>query len=447
MSHNQNFHMEGLREDDAAVSMGGAYAPDAEGSAEADRGALRGLREDDAEVTLGVSAYDRLMGLREDDARTVLHGAYAPDAEGSAEADRGALRGLREDDASLRLGVSAYDEMSGLREDDASLRMGSTPVYGFSAEVGPAQQGMGQPGELVSNGRMGGMREDDAGIRLGVSAYDELSGLREDDASLRLRGLREDDAAIGLRGAYAPAAERSAEGDAAFTQQKALSGFTQLVLSGLREDDAALVLSRSMGRMSRSAIAPNADLFRLHRYSKQLMGIDERYEVGGLFDFLKPGWAAGPTADEYVGVLGQVVRQWEDELKPNLLSLPAMSQESIRAAMAAAKCSADDYEGMRDFLTQGHAGLQAYPGRWDRVKRLSAYTPTLRTMIAQQMASGPSTTPTQTQETVNRVQDNSVDQRIQDSGKPNVIMGTVLPLAGGAALLTGLVVLGAKLLK
>lgn len=221
MSRNGNFRLHSPMM--ANSHMGTAYGPDAESSAEGD--ILYGLREDDANLRLGVSAYD--------------------------------LQGLREDDANLRLGVSAYD-LQGLREDDANLRLGivegDTSHDGASGDAegsaeGHRDQQLGvsaydQPGMLVSNGRMGGMvedhwnvrmgglREDDANLRLGVSAYDELRGLREDDADVRmgvsaydrlgvsaydeLRGLREDDANLRM-------------GDADD-------------LDGLREDDANLRL-------------------------------------------------------------------------------------------------------------------------------------------------------------------------------------------------------------
>lgn len=172
-----------------------------------------------------------------------LHGslatAYAPDAERSAEGDilgvsAYDLRGLREDDAALRLGVSAYDRMGvsaydrmgvsaydlrGLREDDASVRMGNTEFDGAtgSAEGSAAGHRVAQMGILVSDGRVGGITEDHWGVRMGVSAYD-LRGLREDDASVRmgvsaydLRGLREDDASVRMGTAYIDDAAGSAE--------------------------------------------------------------------------------------------------------------------------------------------------------------------------------------------------------------------------------------------
>jgi hypothetical protein len=297
---------------------------------------------------------------------------------------------------------------------------------------------LGQPGELVSNGRMGGMREDDANVRMGVSAYDRISGLREDDASLRLgvsaydrlKGLREDDASLRL-------------GVSAYDiQKKALSGFTRLVLSGLREDDAALMLRRSMGaKMFRSALPEAADDYRLHRYTKKLSG-DEKYEVAGWLDFLKPA----PSADEYLGKLQLLTRQWNSEVKPNLLSLPNQSRSAIESAMSTAQCSFADYVGMDTFLAEGAAGLQAYPGRIDRVNRLTAYLPTLRTLIGQAKASGQAATPSAEQARVDAAQAANVDQRISDKeAEKNLLTGTILPIAGGVALLGGGILLATKL--
>lgn len=271
------YDLAGLREDDAAVRLG-VSAYDLAGLREDDAAVrlgvsaydLAGLREDDADVRMGVSAYD-LSGLREDDAAvrlglTDFDGATG-DAEGSAEGHAVAqlggilvsngrmggmvedhydisLEGLREDDADVRLGVSAYD-LSGLREDDAAVRLGeygnrygarfiwngqynrgnhygTTYPRGLrrrvrliktkmgtayvedatgSAEDPSGRAGMGDidslnaeaggrgMGAITSRFRMGyilrGLREDDASIRMGVSAYD-LAGLREDDAAVRL---------------------------------------------------------------------------------------------------------------------------------------------------------------------------------------------------------------------------------------------------------------------
>jgi len=164
---------------------------------------LAGLREDDAAVRMGVSAYD-LAGLREDDAAVRMgdsrygarygtqyrllryKGDYGTEytrlpgrrlakgkkrrmadvdsmsAEAMAIEQYGQiagvtntfrmgyiLRGLREDDASVRMGVSAYD-LAGLREDDAAVRMGT--AYADDA-TGSAEDPSGRAG-------------------LGVSAYD-----------------------------------------------------------------------------------------------------------------------------------------------------------------------------------------------------------------------------------------------------------------------------------
>jgi hypothetical protein len=165
-----------------------------------------------------------------------MHGslatAYSPDAERSAEGDilgvsAYDLRGLREDDANMRMGVSAYD-LRGLREDDANLRMGNTEFDGATSSAEGSAEGHAVKqlgGILVSNGRVGGMNEDHWDVRMGVSAYDrmgvsayDLRGLREDDASVRmgvsaydLRGLREDDASVRMGTAYVEDASGSAE--------------------------------------------------------------------------------------------------------------------------------------------------------------------------------------------------------------------------------------------
>jgi predicted DNA-binding protein (UPF0251 family) len=167
---------------------------------------LRGLREDDASLRMGVSAYD-LSGLREDDASLRMGTAYIDDASGSAEDPRGrAGMGARGPHRTHRLTPGYGTEysggygteygghrykgsgyMRGLREDDASLRMGDVDDMG--AEAWAIEQ-KGRPfTDKVEQLRMGtilrGLREDDASLRMGVSAYD-LRGLREDDASLRM---------------------------------------------------------------------------------------------------------------------------------------------------------------------------------------------------------------------------------------------------------------------
>lgn len=94
---------------------------------------------------------------------------------------------------------------------NAHVRMGT--AYAPSA-YGSAQ------GSRVQ--QLGGLREDDARLR--------LSGLREDDAALRLGGLREDDASLRLGTSYNRNAYQSSQ--SLRVQQ----------LGGLREDDASLRL-------------------------------------------------------------------------------------------------------------------------------------------------------------------------------------------------------------
>lgn len=214
------YDLRGLREDDAAMRLGvSAYdlgdtrwdgaTGDAEGSAEGhavaqlgilvSNGRVGGMVEDHWGTRMGVSAYD-LSGLREDDAAVRLGTAYAEDAAGSAEDPVGRAG----------MGVSAYD-LGRLR----SRRMG--PRYGTEYS---SQYGTEYGGRYRGAGYMKGLREDDASVRLGdvdslnaeawaieqhgrISGLVEnfrmgyiLRGLREDDAEVRLRGLREDDASV-----------------------------------------------------------------------------------------------------------------------------------------------------------------------------------------------------------------------------------------------------------
>jgi len=203
-----NGRVGGMAEDHWDVRMGvsaydrmGVSAYDRMGVSAYD---LRGLREDDASVRMGVSAYD-LSGLREDDASVRMGTAYIDDAAGSAEDPRGrAGMGARGKARRLTPGYgteysSRYGTkyggrrykgsgyMKGLREDDASVRMGDVDDMG--AEAWAIEQ-HGRPfTDKVEQLRMGtilrGLREDDASVRMGVSAYD-LRGLREDDASVRM---------------------------------------------------------------------------------------------------------------------------------------------------------------------------------------------------------------------------------------------------------------------
>lgn len=525
MSRNQHFHL--------GPSLGTSYSPSAEGSAEGD--ILHGLREDDADIRLGVSAYD-LQGLREDDADIRLGAVETTEwdgatgrAEGHAEGrsvrqlgvsayDRQPdllvsdgkmggmvedhwdvrLSGLREDDANVRLGVSAYD-LQGLREDDADVRLGVS-AYDL--------QGLR---EDDANVRLGGLREDDANVRLGVSAYD-LQGLREDDANVRLgtpnypssSGSSEGDRAwLGVSaydrmgvsaydlgdvdslnaeaaaieqgqtlGASGPTgrakgltlraiawraakkaldearkglirsrdeADRlvSAEVEAAakkmktaletrvqrFDQvvkeaidlamkeygpmiDKALAGKVSVqgirmgaILRGLREDDASVRLGRFRAFEVRGSEVHPPEMLAAEGFHERfpvrvdieglgrIRFVSTGEKISGLFDFLKPL----PSAEEYLGKLRVLIQGWSDT-KPRLMALNESSRTSIINQMKALNNDPEKYDGMTAFLNEGYPGLQANPGRWDRVVRLEQYLPTVNTLIAQALSLGPGAT-------------------------------------------------------
>lgn len=587
--------------------MGTAYAPNAEGSSEGD--ILYGLREDDAAMRLGISAYD--------------------------------LQGLREDDAAMRLGISAYD-LQGLREDDASVRLGDTTWDGATGRAEGSAEGHAvaqlgvsaydaQPGTLISDGRIGGMVEDHWGVRMGVSAYDELrglreddaamrlgisaydlQGLREDDASVRLGGLREDDASVELEGlreddasmrlgtSYAPDAAGSAEvpdwrgglGVSAYDElgvsaydEMGVSAYDQLgdveslnaeawaveqmqgladyeigkkrgmgirviamqaaqaaykgaqsgtvtsraeadkfiqakvdaaaarlkqqlqtrltrvdevakdaikkamakwgpmidkvlskkvsvagirmgyILRGLREDDASVRmgdLDEEMGR--RRAFNPmrrHRQMFKRLRGAEETPpemlaaeGFHERFpvrvdiaglgviqgtvqggEISGLFDFLKPK----PSAEEYLGKIKVILSQW-DVLKPQLMALPDQQRVAIGNNMVAAQADYSRYESLRGFLAEGYGAYT--DGRYDRVKRLEAYLPTLQTLIAQAKALGPASTAGQEQSRVNTAAKTDVDNRLAAAGSETFLQKAA-PVAAGigaAGLFTALII-------
>ena len=407
--------LDGLREDDSNLRMGGSYAPRAEGSVEGDRGWP--LNE---QPTMGVSAYDRLEGLREDDADLRLGGAgdagsgAVPDAEGSAEGLRveqmgsilvsdGRSGGMIGVSAYDKLGVSAYDVvMNGLREDDADLRMG-------------------------------GLREEDADINL------SMRGLREDDADLRMGGLRESDADIRLR--------------------MGVSAYDRLELGGLREDDAGLRIgSVRAAMMLRSLADPEGVLNemgrrrasfvrRMHR-RKRKMGAEDFHPrfpavmiegmgtMDGIFDFLKPD----PTPEEYMGKVKVVLDGW-NVVKPQLMALPEQSRNAIMKQMNALGTDPYKYDGLAQFLAEGYAGYKASPGRWDRVKRLEAYLPTVQAMVSQARALGPAQTPAEEEKRATEAAIKNVDIRTAAVEKPSFIQEAAPYAAGaiGAGAIIGLI--------
>jgi hypothetical protein len=386
----------------ASFQFSGAYSPRAEGGAEADW-VTKGLREDDAAVRMGDS--------------------YIVRAGGSAEGDR--LRGLREEDASLRLGDNPLGAeggraeqlgeinrgtlvVGGLREEDASLRMGAAegaePVAEGTAEGSRAQQ-MGGLRESDADLRLSGLREDDAALR--------LSGLREDDAALRLQGLREEDAGLVF------SAMRGLREEAAGLQ---LGTFrTAMILRGL--SSPSYTLRSAYRRLGAEDFHPRfpvrVEIEGLSGTSKML----SRVQVEGLFDFLQ----AKPSAEVYLGAIKVLISEWA-AVKADLRKLPDQQYEVIRAQMTALNNDPEKYDGMTGFLAEGYAAYT--DGRWDRVQRLAAYLPTVRTIVAQYKAAGPSVTPTPAQTTQVAVKD--VAARQEALTKPSFLQEAA-PYAAGAA--------------
>lgn len=493
MSRNSEFRFSGLREDDAAVRLGGAYET-ASGSAEGDRlsgqpsemfsnGRMGGLREDDANLKLSglreddatvrmegayadaaeSSAEGDLRGLREDDASVRMEGAYAPRAEGESESDLG---GLREDDASVRL--------MGLREDDASIRLGDIETLSAegaridqmaAAKVGPgagrglkviaAQAGeeafqRAKTGNLKSkaevekivrdrlNRRLESLKQrvadmpklidatvsfemkrldkrlskvfskgtSVAGLRLGCI----LRGLREDDADLRLMGLREDDANLRMEGLR--------EDDAGVRME------------GLREDDASVVLSGA------EEVPPKLGAEGFHErfpVTVEIKGLGVircvayRNTMNGLFDFLKPAM----SSEEYLAKLAQLKTAWAS-VRRDLFALTDQQKSAIEKTMVTMECEVGEYDRATTvYIAEGAAGMTST--RINRVNRIETGLPTIRKLIDQAKTFGPTaatTSPQQVQQTAAA----DVDQRIAAAGSENVLVSTVLPVAGGAAL-------------
>lgn len=146
---------------------------------------LAGLREDDAEVRMGVSAYD-LAGLREDDAAVRMgdsrYGArYGSQYrllryKGEYGSEYTRLPGRRLAKGKAKRRMADVDSMSA--EAMAIEQHGKVAGITNTFRMGYILRGL---------------REDDASIRMGVSAYD-LAGLREDDAAVRLGTAYEEDA-------------------------------------------------------------------------------------------------------------------------------------------------------------------------------------------------------------------------------------------------------------
>ena len=394
----------------ASFQFSGAYSPRAEGGAEADW-VTKGLREDDAAVRMG--------------------DPYIVRAGGSAEGDR--MRGLREEDAALRMGENplgaeggraeqlgeinrgtlvvgnrAGSHVGGLREEDADLRMGAAegvePVAEGSSEGSRVQQ-MGGLRESDADLRLSGLREDDAALR--------LSGLREDDAELRLQGLREEDAGLVF------SAMRGLREEATGLQ---LGTFrTAMILRGL--SSPSYTLRSAYRRLGAEDFHPR---FPVRVEIEGLSGVSKtlsRVQVEGLFDFLQ----AKPSAEVYLGAIKVLISEWA-AVRADLRKLPDQQYEVIRAQMTALNNDPEKYDGMAGFLNMGYAAYS--DGRWDRVQRLAAYLPTVRTIVAQYKAIGPGVTPTPAQTVQVAVKD--VEDRREALTKPSFLQEAA-PYAAGAA--------------
>lgn len=167
-----NGRVGGMREDHYDVRMGvSAYD-------------LAGLREDDASVRLGVSAYD-LSGLREDDAAVRLGDSRYGSRYGTEY--RGEYRGRHYGTEYTKLPGRRLAK--GRRR-----RMGDVDDMGAEAWAIEQHGRIGAITNNFRMGYiLRGLREDDASVRMGVSAYD-LAGLREDDAAVRLGTAYAEDA-------------------------------------------------------------------------------------------------------------------------------------------------------------------------------------------------------------------------------------------------------------
>jgi hypothetical protein len=420
---------------------------------------------------MGVSAYDRLDGLREDDADIrmgmVSHSGDGSEgsAEGSAEGYRAqqlgfGMGGILVSDGSHgemlsvsaydRLGVSAYDQvMKGLREDDADIRMGG--LREDDADI-----------------RMGGLREDDANVR--------MEGLREDDADIRMGGLREEDANIQLSGLREEDANISLTNDVLSGLREEDAGITFLTMEGLREDDAGLQIGSIRAAMMLRGLADPVDMVeemgrrRLVRHMRRKgrygprrlikesdeMGVSAydrlgaedfhpRFPavmieglgtMGGIFDFLK----SEPTPEEYIGKIKVVLDGWK-VVKPQLMALPERSRNAIINQMKSLKNDPERYDGLAQFLSEGYEGYKASPGRWERVKRLEAYLPTVQAMVSRARALGPAPTPAEEERRAKEAAVTNIETRINSIEKPSFIQEAAPYAAGalGAGAIVGLV--------
>jgi hypothetical protein len=516
--------MSGLREDDANIRMG-VSAYDLQGLREDDANLrlgvsaydLNGLREDDANLRLGVSAYD-LRGLREDDANLRLGDDEYDQVKYRSEFDQ-EMRGLREDDANVRLGDDEYDQVKYRSEFDKEMGTAWAPDAAGSAEDPASRSGMG-----VSAYDLQGLREDDANVRLGISAYDlgDVDSLNAEAAAIeqeqvladhelgvgkgmKIRNVARNSARIALQRAKSGAIASRAEADQFVSEKTRIAGEKMkrylslrrdgvdkivndaiekamaewgpqiskvlsskvsvqgvrmgMILRGLLEDDANIELD-GMGRFR--AFRPG----RGHRAMRKGLrgaegtppemlnatGFHERFPVtvdiaglgringsvsgahmSDLFSFLK----SGPSPEEYMGKIRIVMDGWS-VVQPQLNALPKATRDVIEGQMQALGNHVYKYQGMGTFLAEGPGALKQFPGRWERVKSLEAYLPTVQAMVSQARALGGNFTVDQ----ANKTALDDLKSR-QDAAGTETFLEKAAPIAAGAAgvgLLTALVI-------
>lgn len=483
--------MAGLREDDANLRLGGLREDDASVRLGVSAYDLQGLREDDANLRLG--------GLREDDANMRLGTAYADDAAGSAEdpASRAGL-GISAYDLGVsaydQLGVSAYD-LTGLREDDAHLRLGDDDdQMGVSAyDLGISAYDLGDVDSLNAEAAAIEQEQTLADFEIGTKKGMKLRNIVRNAARVAFQGAQkgtiasraEADQFVSEKARVAgeqlkqrlqarltkidsivadainkTMAEWGPKIDKALQKKVSVAGVRMgYILRGLREDDADIELGRRRAKFYRK-FGPGRHMKMMRKMSGaegtppemlNATGFHERFPVvvdiagmgrihgqvsgahiDGLFDFLKPD----PSPEEYLGKIRLVMDGWKT-VKPQLDALSPASKASIEGQMVALGNDPYKYDGMAAFLADGMPGYKASPGRWDRVKRLEAYLPTVQKMVTEARAfSG-----VYTQEQANKTAATDLKIRQESIGEETFLQkaAPVAAAGAGAVALTALV--------
>lgn len=461
--------MAGLREDDADVRILGVSAYDLKGLREDDANMelLAGLREDDANLRLG--------GLREDDADVrVLATAYADDSAGSAE-DPASRAGMGV--SAYDLGVSAYD-LRGLREDDANLRLGGVDLGISAYDLGISAYDLGDVDSLSAEAAAIEQQQTLGDMEVGKKKGMKLRNIARNAARIAFKSVKSNqissyaDAEKFVRSKTAAAGEQlKARLQTRLTKiddvvndavkkamaewgpkiEKSISAKVSVagtrmgyILRGLREDDANIALGRRRAfkpGMAGAEVTPPqmiaatgfherfpvvVDIAGIGRIRTSMSGA----RMAGLFDFLKPK----PSAEEYMGKIRLVLDGWRT-VKPQLDALIPASKASILTQMTALNNEPAKFDGMNAFLSEGYAAYTE--GRFDRVKRLEAYLPTVQKMVSEARALGG----TFTIEQANKVAEKDLKTR-QDSMGSETFLQKAAPIAagvGGAGLLTALV--------